>query len=179
MERYFWEQIQKYSSVTSIYFGNTAGGLADAGREGANNELYVMSTERAQSGDLKKYTTNSEGNRTELLATIPGFDARTRPWYSAAVNKGEATWSEIYVLSTGQDMAVAASRPVYDNQRNLLGVVSVDLFLSHLNNFLQSLKVGKTGSGSSWTVLVFWLPPQRMKNGLLNRRKVSHNGFFK
>jgi PAS domain S-box-containing protein len=44
-------------------------------------------------------------------------------------------------------MAIAASRPVYDEQQNLLGVVSVDLFLSHLSNFLQNLEIGKTGQG--------------------------------
>jgi hypothetical protein len=31
LERYFWEQLQIFDSVTSIYFGNTAGGLVDAG----------------------------------------------------------------------------------------------------------------------------------------------------
>ncbi len=147
LEHYFWKQVQNISSITSIYFGNTQGELVDAGREGANGELYVMSTEGATDGGLKKYATDRFGNRTELLATIPGFDARTRPWYTAAVEKRDAVWSDIYLLSTGQGMAVAASRPVYDHQRNFLGVVSVDLFISHIDNFLQRLKIGKTGVG--------------------------------
>ncbi|MCL4301912.1 MAG: PAS domain S-box protein [Anaerolineae bacterium] len=145
LERHFWEQIQIFDSVTSIYFGNAAGGLVNAGREGAAGSLYVIVTDEFVSGPFRKYATDSRGNRGELLATVPDFDARTRPWYSGAVKKGDAAWSDVYILFTGQDMALAASRPVYDEQQNLLGVVSVDLFLSHLSNFLQSLEIGKTG----------------------------------
>ncbi|MBE7550178.1 MAG: PAS domain-containing protein [Anaerolineales bacterium] len=145
LERHFWEQIQIFNSVTSIYFGNTAGGLVNAGREGAAGSLYVIVTDGFVSGPFRKYATDSQGNQAELLATVPDFDARTRPWYTGAVKKGDATWSDVYILFTGQDMAIAASRPVYDERQNLLGVVSVDLFLSHLSNFLQSLEIGKTG----------------------------------
>lgn len=144
-ERYLWEQIQVFDSVTSIYFGNTAGGLVDAGREGAAGSLYVIVTDAFAQGPFRKYATDAQGQPTELLATVPNFDARTRPWYKGAVAKGDSTWNDIYILFTGQDMAIAASCPVYDEQQNLLGVVSTDIFLSHLSNFLQSLKMGETG----------------------------------
>src|SRR5205085_1412886 len=58
-----------------------------------------------------------------------------------AFDKKEATWSAPYILFTGQDMAIAASRPIYDDQQNLLGVVSVDIFLSQISNFLSTLDV--------------------------------------
>jgi PAS domain S-box-containing protein len=145
LERHFWEQVQIFDSVTSIYFGNTAGGLVNAGREGAAGSLYIIVTDRLVSGPFRKYATDSQGNRAKLLATAPNFDARTRPWYTGAVKKGDAAWSDVYILFTGQDMAIAASRPAYDERHNLLGVVSVDLFLSHLSDFLQSLEIGETG----------------------------------
>src|SRR5512145_1681942 len=34
LEHHFWEQVQIFDSVTSIYFGNPAGGIVSAGREG-------------------------------------------------------------------------------------------------------------------------------------------------
>ncbi len=147
LERHFWEQIQIFDSVSSIYFGNTEGGLVDAGREGAEGFLYLISTDGFVSGSFKKYATDSQGQRADLLVTVPDFDARTRLWYIGAVNKDDVAWSEAYILFTGQDMAIAASRAVYDEQQELLGVVSVDLFLSHLSSFLQSLEIGKTGQG--------------------------------
>jgi PAS domain S-box-containing protein len=145
LERHFAAQVQVFESVTSVYFGNPAGGLVNAGREGAVGAAYVIATDGFTSGPLRKYATDRQGNRTTLLATIPRFDARTRPWYVGAVAKRDATWSEIYPLITGQDLAIAASRPVYDARGALLGVVSVDLFLSHLGTFLRNLAIGKTG----------------------------------
>jgi len=146
LERYLWQQIQVFDSVTSVYFGNTEGGLVDAGREGAEGSLYVIVTDEFKSGPFRKYATDSAGNRAELLSTVPDFDARTRSWYSGAIEKGGATWSDVYILFTGQDMAIAASRPVYDEQQNLLGVVSSDIFVSHISDFLRNLEIGKTGS---------------------------------
>ncbi|MBC8445672.1 MAG: cache domain-containing protein [Chloroflexi bacterium] len=145
LERHFWEQIQIFDSVTSVYFGNTEGGLVDAGREGAEGSLYVIVTDGFTSGPFRKYATDSQGNRTDLLVTVPDFDARTRSWYSDAVEKADAAWSDIYILFTGHDMAIAASRPVYDEQQNLLGVVSNDIFVSHISNFLKNLEIGETG----------------------------------
>ncbi len=159
LERYFWEQIRVLDSVTSIYFGNTEGGLVDAGREGAEGDLYVIITDEFRSGPFRKYATDEDGKRTELLVTIPDFDARTRAWYTGAVEKGTATWSDVYILFTGQDMAISASRPVYDvaqrtdaasptgEGQNLLGVVSIDIFVSHLGDFMKNLKIGETGQG--------------------------------
>ncbi len=145
LERYFWEQIQVFDSVTSIYFGNTKGGLMDAGREGAGGPLYVIVTDNFESGPFRKYATDAEGNRTELLTTVPEFDARNRSWYTKAVEKGSAVCTEPYILFTGQDLAISSSSPVYDEQHNLLGVVANDIFISHLRDFLQSLNIGKTG----------------------------------
>lgn len=145
LERYFWEQIQVFDSVTSIYFGNTRGGLADAGREGAGGTLYLIATDNFASGPFRKYAVDDQGRRGELLLTVADFDARGRPWYARAAESGQLTWSDIYILFTGQDMAIAASRPVYDDNGGLLGVLSSDIFLSQLNGYLQGLAIGKTG----------------------------------
>ena len=138
----FGKQLQTFESVSSIYFGNTRGGLVDRGREPSDGSHYVMVTEGLRKGTLTKHVLDSEGNRTTLQATVPDFDATSRPWYTRAVAQRGVTWSPVYVLSTGQDMAIAASHPVHDPQGVLLGVVSVDVFLSHICRFLADLGVG-------------------------------------
>ena len=145
LAQHFWEQVQVFDSVTSIYFGNTAGGFVGAGREGAGGALYKTGTVNFVQGPFQKYATDNLGNKTDLLITVPNFDPRTRPWYTGAVAKDGATWSSVYILTTGQDMAIAASRPVYDDGQNLMGVVSIDLFVGHVSNFLKTLEIGKTG----------------------------------
>ncbi len=146
LEYYFYKQIQTYKTVTSIYFGNTQGGLINSGREGAQGSQYIITTDGFKSGDFNKYAIDKKGNRSKLLLTVKNFDARTRQWYIKAVEKGTSVWSSVYILFTGQDLAIAASRPVYDHQNNLLGVTSVDLFLSYFTDFLETLSIGKNGS---------------------------------
>lgn len=145
LQQYVWQEVQIYPTVTSIYFGNTAGGIVTGGREGADGSLYVIRTEELVAGPFTKYATDSAGNLGETIFVVPDFDARTRPWYTGAVAQHGAYWNPPYVLSTGQDLAIAASLPVYDEAGDLLGVTSVDIFLSHISNFLRNVQIGKTG----------------------------------
>ncbi len=145
LARCFWRQIGIFKSVTSIYFGNTQGGLVNSGREGATGSRYIIRTDAFKNGAFKKYAVDRLGNPTELLSTFPNFDARTRQWYRGAIQKGACVWSPVYILFTGQDMAISASRPVYDDHEKLFGVVSTDIFLSHISHFLQTLSIGSTG----------------------------------
>ncbi|PKL17024.1 MAG: hypothetical protein CVV49_13380 [Spirochaetae bacterium HGW-Spirochaetae-5] len=145
LERYFLEQIGIYKSVSSIYFGNTSGGIADSGREAVTLTTYFLGTDGFRSGNLRKYSTTITGKRSKTLLTIPAFDCRTRPWYTAALLKGDFVWSDPYILFTGQDMAISASKPVYSSSGKLLGVASADLFLSHIGSFLAGIDIGKTG----------------------------------
>ncbi len=143
--RHFWDQVGIFDTITSISFGNTDGGLANAGREGAEDLLYYIYTDGFVSGTFYKYATDDEGFKAELLDLVPAFDGRTRSWYTDALDGETDTWSNPYVLFTGQDMNISLSRPVYDRDDQLLGVVAVNLFLSHLVDFLSSLNVGQNG----------------------------------
>jgi len=145
LTNHFRRQSRFFRSVTSIYFGNTRGGLAGSGFDGAGNSQYITMTPGFAAGPFNKYSVDSRGQRTELLATVPDFDARQRQWYKGAVENGGGYWCPPYSLFTGQDLSVSASLPVYDEQHALLGVVSIDIFLSHLSRFLKSLSIGKTG----------------------------------
>jgi diguanylate cyclase (GGDEF)-like protein/PAS domain S-box-containing protein len=145
LQNYFLEQVETHKTITSIYFGNTAGGIVGSGREGAGDSFYVYNTENLKSGVFNKYKVTSAGEMGKLLSSVPNFDARTRPWYVGANQKAAFTWNNIYILFTGQDMALSASSPVYDAQQHLLGVISVDIFLSQIEDFLQTLNISKSG----------------------------------
>lgn len=145
LERHFWKQIRSFDTVTSIYFGNPAGGHVNSGREGAGGTQYVIATDGFVRGSFDKYATDENGNKTDLIVRVPNFDSSKRQWYIGAAEKEAPYWTPVYILFTGQDMAIAASRPVYDNNGRLLGVVGIDIFLSHLSHFLRNIKIGKTG----------------------------------
>lgn len=144
LERYFRSQIDLYPNVSSMYFAGTGGGLVGSGVEDSRH--YVTGTDGFGPGRFYKHTLADDGSRGELLAQVPDFDARNRGWFVAARDaEGAAAWSSAYILVTGQDMAVAAARAVYDDSGHLLGVVAADLFLSHLSSFLRSLSISDGG----------------------------------
>jgi PAS domain S-box-containing protein len=147
LEHFFWEQIQIYRSVSSIYFGSTNGGIANSGREAITGTSYRLGTDGFRSGKFRKFSVTTEGNRAKEIVSVSNFDSRVRPWYKAALSKEDVAWSNIYILFTGQDMAISASKTVYNSSRRLLGVVSVDLFLSDISSFLAGIDIGKTGLG--------------------------------
>jgi signal transduction histidine kinase/ActR/RegA family two-component response regulator/HAMP domain-containing protein len=140
----FLEQVLLSPTVTSIYFANSGGGLADAGREGPGGPLYVIGTDGFTSGVFRKWSVTPDGTRVDLLQTMADFDARVRTWYGTAVARGGPVWT-MHALFTGQDMAITASRPVYDRDGRLVGVLGADLFLSQVRAFLRGVPVGRTG----------------------------------
>lgn len=145
LQAYFLEEIKEHDTITSVYFGNLNGGIVGSGREGPGGAYYVYATENLKAGAFTKYLLAPSGAIGEQVANVPNFDARTRPWYMGAAEKGKFGWNNIYILFTGQDMAISASAPVYDARGNLLGVVSVDIFLSQIEDFLKSLHVSANG----------------------------------
>jgi diguanylate cyclase (GGDEF)-like protein/PAS domain S-box-containing protein len=145
LQSYFWEQLKLNPLVTSIYVGNEQGGIAGSGREGAEGFFYLYNTPDFRAGTFEKFTLAPNGEHDTLLAHIPNFDARTRPWYIHAVQKKSPVWNNIYVLVTGQDMAISASAPMYDREQKLIGVTSVDIFLSQMSSFLHSMEGNKGG----------------------------------
>lgn len=145
LQENFLREVRNHEEITSVYFGAASGGIVGSGREGSGGPYYVYSTSRLEPGTFEKYAVDPSGKTGELLSRVPNFDARLRPWYQQALQVEQPTWSEIYILFTGQDMAIAASSAVHDQEGNLLGVLSVDIFLSHLSTFLESLAVSKTG----------------------------------
>lgn len=137
--QHFQKQIKARPTVNSIYYANPEGGLANSGIDKATDRPYVIFTEGFRSGRFLKYALDDSNNRAELLHQIPHFDARNRPWYIRATQSEGIVWSEIYPIATGNDLSITASRAVRDDAQQLIGVLGVDLFLSDISLFLQSL----------------------------------------
>ena len=92
------------------------------------------------------YDLFDEGIQGGLLDSYPDYDARKRPWYVAAVTAGEPIWNKVYSYFGRPDvLAMAHSRPLYDAQGNLLGVLGSEVLLNEISEFLRTLEVGQTG----------------------------------
>ncbi|MEM7585735.1 MAG: ATP-binding protein [Acidobacteriota bacterium] len=147
--RHFSRQFDQFPTAGFIFFGSHLGGAAGAGR-------YLDGTRTVDHTDLDparglisgtryEFLAGPDGERLEPLRADPGFDARQRPWFTAAQQAEGPIWSAIYPLFAENALAMAASRPVFGEAGELMGVLAVDLRLAGINEFLRDLEIGRTG----------------------------------
>ncbi|KYC40202.1 hypothetical protein WA1_27070 [Scytonema hofmannii PCC 7110] len=144
VERHFWYQMRLFKSLSPIAIGSVQGEIYSVDRLN-DGSLVIRSKNRSTGGQYHTYTTDSEGNRTQLIQVSTTFDPRTRPWYTKAVKAGKTTWTEIYPYFSSLGLAISATRPLYGQKGTLLGVTNATLSLSQLSKFLHSLKIGRSG----------------------------------
>ena len=151
--RHFWNQSQSFGQNVPlfIYFGNTLGGYAGAGLlDGSRTDLEITFTPDFKPGGIYSYVADDSGYATDRAYYEEGallvefFDTRQRPWYQEALATKTPIWTEVYVYAEGI-LGTTASQPLYDRNEAFIGVVSVDLTLERISNFLRQVEVGKTG----------------------------------
>lgn len=142
--RYFWHQMQIYD-LTYIGMGLTTGEGVGAGRYDGKT-LTIDDWSAQTSNNWSAYATDNQGNRTELLETLE-WSNFSESWYLEPINAGKALWSRFYTINYPGYPYIAASagRPIYDAQNRLLGMVSADIHLLRLSEFLRELDVSATG----------------------------------
>ncbi|MCJ8281700.1 MAG: HAMP domain-containing protein, partial [Rivularia sp. ALOHA_DT_140] len=138
--RKFWQQKQIFKDVNVIYLGNEKGGYL-----GVDTTNKITISKNYQAGQLLTYNTEDRGRPFGIPELgQPDYDARVRPWYKKTRNRKRFQWSDIYTYNDGSNIAIAATRPFYNNGK-FAGVLAADISLKQITNFLQKMRVGKTG----------------------------------
>jgi hypothetical protein len=57
----------------------------------------------------------------------PSYDHRVRGWYKGAKETGDIGWSEPYIDVVTGELMVSCSKPVYDSEHKLIGVIGADV----------------------------------------------------
>ncbi len=141
--QYFWKQLQVFN-VSYINFATAKGEFIGAGNYGVD-KIQIEEIPKNTRGKSYKYDTDAKGNRTRLVS-VQNFDPHAESWYLSAVKAGKPVWSKIYNWDTNPEiMSIAASYPIYDKKKTLIGATGVDLKLSHISSFLSQIKIGHSG----------------------------------
>jgi len=83
------------------------------------------------------------------LENTTNFDFKRREWYVKAEEKGGNVWTEYIDFNTG-DVTLSNSQPVYNEEGNFIGVVSLDLPLTILRNDILDIKF----EGEGYAIIV-------------------------
>ncbi|MDZ8026676.1 MAG: ATP-binding protein [Nostoc sp. DedQUE11] len=142
--KYFWKQMQVFN-IGYNNFANSKGEFIGVERLDNGKLLVNEVSEKQGIGKLHVYTTDNQGNR-QHLQEIKNYDPRQEAWYVDAVNVGKPVWSQIYQWEDKPEiLSISSSYPIYDQNRQLVGVIGVDLILSQIGNFLSQLKTRQSG----------------------------------
>lgn len=141
---YFWKQMQVFQ-VGYISYGNTKGEFIGVERPKEGELLINEVSQQSQLGKLFVYATDNLGNRSKQL-TVKDWDPRTEAWYTEPLKTGKPMWSSIYQWADKPEiLSISSSYPVYDQNKKIIGVLSIDHLLSQISDFLSNLKVSKSG----------------------------------
>jgi phosphoserine phosphatase RsbU/P len=90
------------------------------------------------------------GARSQNPLRVYAYDPRKRPWYSAAINSPEGTFTPVYFWFGDQGSASVTgagyAKPVRTTGGEHDGVVVVDVTLGALSTFLERLELARTGA---------------------------------
>jgi sigma-B regulation protein RsbU (phosphoserine phosphatase) len=153
MELAGWEQVMfddlaTNPNVASICFGNPRGdavylqrahgrleyGISDGSNDCAAIEWVVSPTGQVQ--------------RDKVIREYK-YDPRTRPWYKTALHNTTPAWTEVYFwfgeVGSESETGTGYTRAIRDGD-DVVGVLTVDVTLSAISDFLRRQPFSATGS---------------------------------
>ena len=143
---FFWKQMQLYN-VGYISLATKTGEFTGSGYF-TDNTLVVSEVSVKKYGNRNHYAyaTNSSGQRTKIVDIYENLDFQKEAWYVQTMQAKKPIWSDIYQWESRPfPLAVSANYPVFDKNKNLIGVIGIDQRLSQISDFLKQLKVGRSG----------------------------------
>lgn len=143
-EKYLWRQVQLYPYIAFTGITNYKGNYR-SGEKLSNGELVVNVIDEYTRPDFYTYNTNNLGDRTTLAVITKNINPLTHSNYINAVKAGKPTWSLVYTSLLAPTLMLSALQPVYDRNNQMKGVLISTLRLDYLGEFLNSLKISKTG----------------------------------
>lgn len=154
MLQQFLLQIRQQPWLTFISVGLADGEYYAGSRPplGLDKGLRLLQARRADDRVMHIYRIDDAARPTTLVAKgNSDFDARTRPWFKAAVSSGHMAWYPVYryVINDAEGaydtLGLGMSAPLFGPKGEFIGVASADVALSQLSGLLRELSARSSG----------------------------------
>ena len=141
--KYFWQQLQN-NNFTNISYGNVNREFVGAGYVGGNQ--YIAEIKQPEINTIYLYTPDEQGNRTDNVVLEEIDNIHNEAWFTEGKYAQKPVWTHPYHwIEVPGDLYISASSPVFDSDDRVTGVVSVNLSLSQISEFLNGIEVGTNG----------------------------------
>jgi len=179
--QYFWRQMQTFK-VGYISYGTPAGDFIGVERLN-DGRLEINEKSAATNNQMHVFSTNERGDRVQRVKISPNYSPLREAWFTDAAKAGKPIWSSIYAWDDRPDvLSISASYPLYDVNRRLIGVLSVDQILTQISDFLSTIRVSQMGrtyilerSGNLVATSLTTEKPFRLVQGRANRLAASES----
>lgn len=145
LQRYFWELVKNGELQAYVSYGNEEGEFVGVEyQEDGTVQLKIRTKETEPIRET--YLLDNQLNREKLLKQSE-YDPRTRPWYKAAKDAGQLTWSPIYPFFSRENtvLGISPTQPIYDETGQLIGVLNINITLNRIADFLKNLYITPNG----------------------------------
>jgi signal transduction histidine kinase len=138
--RVFWRQMQVFP-VAYINLGTADGAFVGVERTDDGQLLLNEDTPRRGRGVMAVHQLGPGGTRGTLVELVPGMASIHREaWYAETARAGRPTWSSIYSWEDKPEVfSIAYNVPIHGADRRLEGVIGVDMVLSQLSTWLNTI----------------------------------------
>ncbi|PSN11778.1 hypothetical protein C7271_24215, partial [filamentous cyanobacterium CCP5] len=146
----YWDYINTFETIYGLGVGNSSGDILAMFKRVHNGEprFFLEYSNGSTGGQYLSSRLNAQRQVVESTLFDRHIDARERPWYQAAIRAQGPVWTDIY-LSVSQveeySLAINASEPVYAEDGQLQGVVSVILDLGQISQLLEAINFSPSG----------------------------------
>jgi diguanylate cyclase (GGDEF)-like protein/PAS domain S-box-containing protein len=143
--RHFMQQSESFPEVDSVFFGHSNGEFVGHNQVLGAGGHQLMRGGPGVGGYMQFFEVDQRGQPQRLIQQTPAWVTTTRPWYHAAVQAQQPVWGEIFPYHAYPVLALPTSRPVYDAEGRLLGVLGNNFFLSQISDFLAEMEISEHG----------------------------------
>lgn len=139
-----------FETLSAITWGSENGESTWVCRYSGVDHLTFAVKDKRTGAQMHEYRLDKSGRIVGGPSGTFEFDPRIRPWYKAPMKAGKAAWSEPFVW-VGEDpsnpptVGIAYGQPFRNAEGLIIGVIDADISLHDISQFLESLKIGKTG----------------------------------
>ncbi len=148
MEEYFFQLLLTEPQLSGVYFGDEDGNFVFVMKSNEVGPFRTKIIEVEGRARTIEYIWRDEDFNVLARSYDPNdvFDARTRPWYTAARQLGSRIWTNPYIFFSSQQPGITVAAPIYGEGDTLNGVVGIDLDIADISLFLSGLVVGSSGA---------------------------------
>lgn len=148
-ERPMFDDLVTSQNVASICFGTPTGdatylqqahGRLELGISDGDNDCAAIEWPADASGKV---------DRQNPIRRYR-YDPRLRPWYTAALQNDEPAWTDVYFwfgdVGSESETGTGYTRAIRDGSGKLLGVLTIDVTLSAISEFLKRQDFARSGA---------------------------------